>query len=95
MKMLLAVGLIMVVAAITTVVSSFSQGLVDINTAGTSQLEKLYRVSPKIAGKIIMERKKNGPFASLEDVAVRMKEIGPKTIAKWEVMAVVIAPGAE
>jgi competence protein ComEA len=94
MKMLLAVGLIMIVAVIATAVTSLAQGLVDLNTAGSSQLEKLYRVSPKIASKIIMEREKSGPYASLEDVAVRIKEIGPKMIAKWEGMAVVIHPAA-
>ncbi len=95
MKKLLAVGLIMIVAVIATAVTSLSKELVDLNTADSSQLEKLYRVSPKLASKIIMERDRKGPFASLMDVADRMKEIGPKTIAKWEGMAIVIQPGAE
>lgn len=95
MKIFLAIGLVVIVAVIATAVASLAQGMVDLNTAGSSQLEKLYRVSPKIALKIIAEREKNGPYASLEDVAVRIKEVGPKTIAKWEGMAVVIPPGAE
>ena len=76
-------------------VSLLAQGMVDLNSAGSSELEKLNRVGPKIAAKIIIEREKNGPFVSLDDVGARIKEIGPKTIAKWEGMVVVIPSAAE
>ena len=71
-----------------------AQGMVDLNSTGSSELEKLYRVGPKLASKIIAEREKNGLFSSLDDVANRIKGIGPKMVAKWEGMAV-IAPVAE
>lgn len=92
MKMIPVIGIVIVAIMLTTVLTAIAQELVDLNSAVPSQLEKLYRVSPKLAVKIIMEREKNGPFVSLEDVAVRIKEIGPKTIAKWDGMAVVIPP---
>ena len=84
------VGCLMVVMA----VSLLAQGMVDLNSAGSSELEKLYRVGPKLAARIIAEREKNGPFVSLGDVVARMKGIGPKMIDRWEGMAV-IPPVAE
>ena len=85
----LVIFLIMVMA-----VSLPAQGMVDLNSAGSLVLEKLYRVGPKLATRIIAEREKNGPFSSLGDVVVRVKGVGPKMIAKWEGMAV-IPPVAE
>jgi competence protein ComEA len=76
------------------VVSLMAQGMVDLNSAGTAELEMLYRVGPKLAAKIIAEREKNGPFVSLGDVVVRVKGVGPKMIERWEGMAV-IPPVAE
>ncbi len=75
-------------------VSLPAQGVVDLNSAGSSELEKLYRVGPKLAARIIAEREKNGLFSSLVDVANRIKGVGPKMIEKWEGMAV-ITPVAE
>ncbi len=76
-------------------VSLPAQGVVDLNSAGSSELEKLYRVGPKLASKIIAERENNGLFSSLDDVANRIKGIGPKMIEKWEGMAVVLPPAAD
>ena len=72
-----------------------AQGMVDLNSTGSSELEKLYRVGPKLASKIIAERENNGLFSSLDDVANRIKGIGPKMIEKWEGMAVVLPPAAD
>jgi len=93
MRNLIIPGVVGCLMAVITV-SLLAQGMVDINSAGTSELEKLYRVGPKLAARIIAEREKNGPFASLGDVAVRVKGIGPKMIGRWEGMAV-IPPVAE
>ena len=62
---------------------------IDVNTAGTLELERLYRVNPRTARQIIAEREKNGPYLSLEDLSERIREIGPQTIARWEGLAVV------
>ena len=88
MRNIIISGLVIFLTAVMAI-SLLAQGMVDLNSAGTLELEKLYRVGPKLAAKIIAERGKNGPFASLDDVAIRVKGIGPKTIAKWEGMAVI------
>jgi competence protein ComEA len=62
--------------------------VIDVNTAGPLELERLYRVNPRTARRIIAERAKNGPYLSLEDLAERVREIGPQTIARWEGLAV-------
>lgn len=85
----LVIFIMMVIA-----VSTLAQGMVDINSAGTVELEKLYRVGPKLAAMIIAERENNGIYISLEDLIVRVKGVGPKMVAKWEGMAV-IPPVAE
>jgi DNA uptake protein ComE-like DNA-binding protein len=61
---------------------------IDVNTAGPLELERLYRVNPRIAKRIIAEREENGPYLSLEDLAERVREIGPQTIARWAGLAV-------
>ncbi len=73
--------------ALAVVAPLLAQVLIDINSASAIELDKLYRVGPKTAAKIIAERDANGPFASLSDVARRVKGIGPKTIARWEGVA--------
>lgn len=71
---------------------------VDVNTAGDAELQKIKGIGSVKAKAILDERKKNGPFKSLEDVAARVKGIGDKTIADWkksgEVVAGPAAPAA-
>lgn len=74
------------------VLSAGAEEPFDINTACSLQLEKLYRVGPAVASRIIAEREENGPFLSLVDLANRVRGIGPKTISHWEGMAVAIVP---
>ncbi|MCX6348224.1 MAG: helix-hairpin-helix domain-containing protein [Candidatus Aureabacteria bacterium] len=66
----------------------------DLNPARATELEKRPGVGPKTAAKIIADREANGPFASIQAVVDRIKGIGPKTILKWEGMAVCGAPAA-
>lgn len=75
-----------IIGCLTLVMANplLAQGMVEINSAGASELEKLYRVGPQLAAKIIAEREKNGLYISLEDVIVRVKGVGPKMIAKWK-----------
>ena len=42
--------------------------LVNINTADETELQKLYRVGPAIAKRIIEFREENGKFQSVEDI---------------------------
>ena len=51
----------------------------DVNTAGAAALERLPRVGPSLARRIVEERRLRGPFRAPEDLA-RVKGIGPKTV---------------
>ena len=57
---------------------------VDINSADEKGLDAIKGVGPVKAKAIIDERKKNGPFKSLDDVATRVSGIGEKTVADWK-----------
>lgn len=57
---------------------------VDINSADEAGLDAIKGVGPAKAKAIVEERKKNGPFKSLDDVAARVKGIGEKTVAGWK-----------
>lgn len=57
---------------------------VDINSADEKGLDAIKGVGPAKAKLIVEERKKNGPFKSLDDVATRVKGIGEKTVAGWK-----------
>jgi competence ComEA-like helix-hairpin-helix protein len=57
---------------------------VDINSADESGLDAIKGVGPAKAKAIVEERKKNGPFKSLDDVSARVKGIGEKTVAGWK-----------
>ncbi len=91
MRAYLTVGLAMVLLAVP-VFSGISGELVDVNTPSSLQLQKLYRVGFALASRIIAEREENGPYRSLSDLADRVRGIGPKTIARWEGVAVAIVP---
>lgn len=51
---------------------------VNINTADAEELQRLYRVGPVMAQRIIDYRKANGKFKSIEEIQ-NVKGIGPKT----------------
>ena len=69
------------VAALAFCVNAWA-GSVNINTADAQALaDNIVGVGPKIAAKIVEEREKNGPFASIEEL-LRVKGIGPKTLEK-------------
>ena len=64
--------------------ASLAFAAVDINSANEAELDKIHGVGPVKAKAIVEERKKNGPFKSLDDVATRVKGIGDKTVAAWK-----------
>jgi comEA protein len=51
---------------------------ININTAGTAELEQLPGVGPTLAQSIVAYRHANGPFAALEDLQ-NVPGIGPRT----------------
>ena len=52
-----------------------ANGVVNINTAASEQLQLLPRVGPALAGRIIEYREANGPFKTVEEV-LAVKGIG-------------------
>ena len=67
--------------------SSLAESIIDINQASFEELQGLYRVGPIIAERIIKEREANGPFRTLEEVAERVKGVGPSMISRWSDVA--------
>ncbi len=59
-------------------VASPSAWAVDVNTANAQQLETVTGIGPKTAQVIIDERTRGGSFESFDDLAERVKGIGPK-----------------
>ncbi len=56
---------------------------VDVDQAGAAELERLPRVGPALARRIVDERDARGPFGSLEGMK-RVSGIGPSTLAGFE-----------
>lgn len=54
---------------------------ININSASEAELEKLSGIGPVKAKAIVEERKKNGPFNSIEEIK-RVKGIGDATLNK-------------
>jgi len=64
----------------------------DLNRATAAELTLLPGIGPKMAMSMVEDRKRNGPFATVDDLA-RVHRIGPKTIEKLRPFVVVPAPG--
>lgn len=60
------------------------KGPVAINTAPARELEALPGVGPAVAGRIVEERERGGPFADLAELQARVRGVGPALVAKWE-----------
>ncbi len=58
---------------------------VDVDVASAAEIERLPRIGPTLARRIVADRDANGPFGSLEELT-RVKGIGPtiaRTIASY------------
>lgn len=56
---------------------------VDANSADRAALSSINGIGPNLSAQIIKEREANGPFASAEDLASRIRGIGQKNAAHW------------
>lgn len=63
--------------------TSYSSGKININTAGSEELQQLDGVGPVTAEKIIEYRESNGRFGSIEDIK-NVSGIGEKTFEKMK-----------
>jgi len=83
----LSVAAIAVFGMVLIVVPGISraQGMIDLNTARSTELERLPGVGPEMAAKIVAERDANGPYYSLDDLDRRVN-VGPVSLAKWKGM---------
>ena len=52
----------------------------DVNRADASQLQTLRGIGPNMAQRILTERDRNGPFATLDALRERVRGIGEKTL---------------
>jgi competence protein ComEA len=55
--------------------------ILDLNTATAADLERLPRVGPQLAGRIVAFRQKYGPFPVVDSL-IRVPGIGPATLAR-------------
>jgi len=77
------VALILAVAALAMAADDAVTGVVNINTAGSEQLQLLPRVGPALANRIIEFRESNGLFKTVDEL-VAVKGIGETSLAKLE-----------
>ncbi|MCX5592763.1 ComEA family DNA-binding protein [Alcaligenes endophyticus] len=52
----------------------------DVNQATLEQLQQVKGIGPKTAQLILQERERAGPYVSYDDLALRVKGIGPKKL---------------
>lgn len=57
-------------------------GLIDINRAGSEELQELPGVGPSLARKIVEFREKNGPYQSVDEL-LKIRGIGEKSLERF------------
>ncbi len=65
---------------------------IDLNTATQAELESLPGIGPALARRILDDRGRFGPFATVESLT-RVKGIGPKTLERLRPLVRVAPPG--
>ncbi|MCH8962717.1 MAG: helix-hairpin-helix domain-containing protein, partial [Bacteroidetes bacterium] len=64
---------------------------INLNTATASELQRLPRIGPKLAARILALREAHGPFRRVQDL-VQVRGIGKKTLARLAPYLVVEEP---
>lgn len=75
--------LIVAISSLAIAADDAATGVVNINTAGSEQLQLLPRIGPALADRIIEFREEHGLFASADEL-VAVKGIGESSLAKLE-----------
>lgn len=70
---------LLIVITLLLATTQLSWAVLDINTASEADLQNLSGIGPTRAKAIVADRKKNGAFKKVDDLA-RVKGIGPKTL---------------
>ena len=65
--------------------------IVNLNTAGATELQTLPGVGPAVAGRILEYRQKNGGFKKIEDL-MNVRGIGEKTFLKLKPLITIAPP---
>ena len=68
-------------AAASMALAATAASAVDVNSATVQQLESVSGIGPSTARTIVQERERAGAFESLDDLAERVRGIGPKAKA--------------
>jgi competence protein ComEA len=80
----------MLCVALVFVLCAGIAAAVEVNTADQAALESVKGIGPVHAKAIIDERTKNGPFKNADDLATRVKGIGPKSVQNLEAAGLTI-----
>lgn len=67
---------------------------IDVNTAGSTELQSISGIGPALAARIIEFRRKNGPFERIEQL-LAVKGIGPKLLTRMRERVVVQPTGGD
>jgi comEA protein len=74
-------ALVVALSSVAFAADEKASGVVNINTAGSEQLQMLPRVGPALAERIIEFRESHGPFGSIDEL-VAVKGIGETSLDK-------------